>query len=137
MDDDNRYDYCHSPHNLFLMTFRTKLTTWMEANPGLKPQYTIWIKSPSFASLIPGNFMEFGTMDDPTEILWVEKNKNPTKIKSVKIKSLGLRKKWGGTQVGPLFSAEIELPISYLKTTETKRDEKIEEIITTDGIQRN
>jgi hypothetical protein len=114
------------------MTFRTKLTTWMEANPGLKPQYTIWIKSPSFASLIPGNFMEFGTMDDPTEILWVEKNKNPTKIKSVKIKSLGL----AGTQVGPLFSAEIELPISYLKTTETKRDEKIEEIIT-DGIQRN
>jgi hypothetical protein len=81
--------------------------------------------------------MEFGIMDDPSEILWLEKNKNPTKIKSVKIKSLGLRKKWGGTQVGPLFSAEIELPISYLKTTETKRDEKIEEIITADGIQRN
>lgn len=103
----------------------------MKANPESEPEYTIWVKCPAFSRLMPGIFVEFGTMEDPNNFGLINPSKNPTKIKSVKIKSFGSAM----LLVGPILSAEIELPISLLKTTETKRDEKIEEIIT-DGIQR-
>ena len=88
------------------MMFRVKLSDWMLANPGIKPQHPVWVET-SFGNrrMFLGEFLERLGED-------------------VIIKRTVLYK-----LRGPFDTAEIEMPISYLKEKETLRDENIDEIL--------
>ena len=95
------------------MTFRVKLTDWIKANPGLTPTHPVWVET-TFGNrkMVVGDFLEF-----------IDEQLLNNFTKQVMIKSKVLYK-----IKGPIDTAEIELPISYLMEKETIRDKKIYDI---------
>lgn len=85
---------------------RVKLLDWMKANPSVIPTHTIWVVSHiGYNVMFDGKFIEF-TKDEV-----IISNKIFFKLK------------------GKLDTAEIEIPLSYLRERETIRQDNIDEII--------
>lgn len=104
--------------------FRVKLEKWIKVNPGVIPKYTIYVETEAFG-MRPGNFIEFCDYQFQDRLhneygRFEEKKTLP----GVKVKTF-----YNLPLIGPIYSAEIELPIELLRETEVIREDKINEIL--------
>lgn len=97
--------------------FRVKLEKWLKANPGVIPKYTIYVETKAFG-MRPGSFTEF------CDYQFEDRFDRMETLPGVKVKTF-----YNLPLIGPIYSAEIELPIELLRETEIIREDKINKIL--------
>ena len=102
-----------------MYTFRVGLKIWMNANPGLTPKnYTIIVAENT--SRISGSFVEF------CDYKFKDRDGEELTIPGFKMNGFPLPRT---IIYSPIYSAEIELPISLLREPEIIREDKINQIL--------
>jgi hypothetical protein len=97
-------------------TFYVSLEKWMKANPGSIPKHSIKVETRGFGLTI-GKFIEF------CDYKFEDRDEDARTLPGVKIKSQV------GPLIGSIYSAEIILPISFLREIESIREDKINQIL--------
>jgi len=97
-------------------TFYVSLEKWMKANPGSIPKHSIKVETRGFGLTI-SKFIEF------CDYKFEDRDEDARTLPGVKIKSQV------GPLIGPIYSAEIILPIIFLREIEAIREDKINQIL--------
>jgi hypothetical protein len=92
-------------------TFYVSLEEWMKANPRSMPKHSIRVETTI------GKFIEF------CDYKFEDRDGDERTLPGVKIKSQV------GPLIGSIYSAEIILPISFLREIEAIREDKINQIL--------